>query len=199
MLTLRYTETCGKDAAFKNRPLSSWPLLTYISLPDQLTGDVTIVGYDKQQPKRTISHKNITTQRYMKAHVRNNSRPGDQDILPFYFPTPHVSGPDIIFLVDCFCPMSRRHLQLSAAMPFKGRWKRSRRSNKNCGNRNRQQASHPINSNQATLLGVEGRDVDGCILVLCVYLSKATLIGGSTVAHHHNYRTTAPQGHISAW
>ncbi|KAF8927104.1 hypothetical protein BGZ47_002336 [Haplosporangium gracile] len=85
--------------AFKNRPLSSWPLLTNTSLPDQLTGDVTIVGYDDLQPKLAISHKNITTQRFMKAHVENNSKQDVQDIPPFYFPAPHVSGPDIIFFV----------------------------------------------------------------------------------------------------
>jgi hypothetical protein len=84
---------------FKNRPLSSWPLLTNTSLPDQLTGDVTIVGYDDHQPKLAISHKNITTQRFMKAHVENNSKQGDQDVPPFYFPAPHVSGPDVIFFV----------------------------------------------------------------------------------------------------
>lgn len=82
---------------FKNRPLSSWPLLTNISLPDQLTGDVTIVRYDEQQPKLAISHKNISTQRFMKAHVKKNSKQGDQEIPPFYFPTLHVLGPDIIF------------------------------------------------------------------------------------------------------
>ncbi|KAG9062130.1 hypothetical protein KI688_006462 [Linnemannia hyalina] len=31
-------------------------------------------------------------------HVENNSKQGDRDIPPFYFPAPHVSGPDIIFL-----------------------------------------------------------------------------------------------------
>ncbi|KAF9082713.1 hypothetical protein BGX29_003655, partial [Mortierella sp. GBA35] len=35
----------------------------------------------------------------MKAHVENNSKQEDQDIPPFYFPAPHVSGPDIIFFV----------------------------------------------------------------------------------------------------
>ncbi|KAG0209258.1 hypothetical protein BGX33_005739 [Mortierella sp. NVP41] len=35
----------------------------------------------------------------MKAHVENNSKQGDQDIPPFYFPAPQVSGPDIVFFV----------------------------------------------------------------------------------------------------
>ncbi|KAI7816628.1 hypothetical protein BC939DRAFT_468440 [Gamsiella multidivaricata] len=84
---------------FRSRPLSSWPLLTKNSLPEQLVGDVTIVGYDEQQPKLAISHRNITTQNFMKAHVEHNSKQGDQDIPPFYFPAPHVSGPDVIFFV----------------------------------------------------------------------------------------------------
>ncbi|KAF9342491.1 hypothetical protein BGX26_007419, partial [Mortierella sp. AD094] len=80
---------------FKSRPLSSWPFLTNSSLPDQLTGDVTIVGYDEQQPILAASHRNLTTQQFMKAHVENGSKQGGQDIPPFYFPAPHVSGPDI--------------------------------------------------------------------------------------------------------
>ncbi|KAG0313669.1 hypothetical protein BG000_005781, partial [Podila horticola] len=60
-----------------------------------LTGDVTIVGYDEHQPKLAASHRNLSTQQFMKAHVENGSKQGDQDIPPFYFPAPHVSGPDI--------------------------------------------------------------------------------------------------------
>ncbi|KAH7054853.1 hypothetical protein BKA57DRAFT_524301 [Linnemannia elongata] len=66
---------------FKSRPLSSWPLLSNTSLPDQLTGD------------------------------------GDQDVPPFYFPTPHVSGPDVIFFVKiggnmypCFVQLKLRQV-----------------------------------------------------------------------------------------
>ncbi|KAG0287865.1 hypothetical protein BGZ98_004454, partial [Dissophora globulifera] len=91
MMPLVFVET------FKSRPLSLWPLLANSSLPDQLTGDVTIVGYDEQQPKLAASHRNLTTQQFMKAHVENNSKQGDQDIPPFYFPAPHISGPDIVF------------------------------------------------------------------------------------------------------
>ncbi|KAG9061896.1 hypothetical protein KI688_007047 [Linnemannia hyalina] len=49
-------------------------MLTTTSLPDELTGDVTIVGYDDQQPKLATSHEDITSQRLMKAHVENNSK-----------------------------------------------------------------------------------------------------------------------------
>ncbi|KAG0353497.1 hypothetical protein BGZ54_002219, partial [Gamsiella multidivaricata] len=102
---------------FRSRPLSSWPLLTKNSLPEQLVGDVTIVGYDEQQPKLAISHRNITTQNFMKAHVEHNSKQGDQDIPPFYFPAPHVSGPDVIFFVKingsmypCFVQLKLRQV-----------------------------------------------------------------------------------------
>ncbi|KAF9536251.1 hypothetical protein EC957_011851 [Mortierella hygrophila] len=84
---------------FKSRPLSSWPLLANYSLLDQLIGDVTIVGYDEQQPNLAASHRNLTTQQFMKAHVENNSKKGGQDIPPFYFPAPHISGPDVVFYI----------------------------------------------------------------------------------------------------
>ncbi|KAG0325768.1 hypothetical protein BG004_003121 [Podila humilis] len=84
---------------FKSRPLSSWPLLGNYSLPDKLKGDVTIVGYDEHQPKLAVSHRNLTTQQFMKAHVESGSKQGDLPILPFYFPAPHVSGPDIVLYV----------------------------------------------------------------------------------------------------
>ncbi|KAG0326401.1 hypothetical protein BG004_002986 [Podila humilis] len=84
---------------FKSRPFSSWPLLGNSSLPDQLKGDVTIVGYDDHQPKVAVSHRHLTTQQFMKAHVESGSRLCDQSIPPFYFPAPHVSGPDIVFYV----------------------------------------------------------------------------------------------------
>lgn len=35
----------------------------------------------------------------MKAHVENGSKRGEQDIPPFCFPAPHVSGPDIVFYI----------------------------------------------------------------------------------------------------
>ncbi|OAQ27381.1 hypothetical protein K457DRAFT_139632 [Linnemannia elongata AG-77] len=102
---------------FNSLPLSSWPLLTNTSLPSQLTGDVTIVGYDDRQPKLAISHQNITTQHFMKAHVENNSKLGDQSIPPFYFPAPYVSGPDIIFFIKisgnmypCFVQLKLRQV-----------------------------------------------------------------------------------------
>ncbi|KAI8356979.1 hypothetical protein B0O80DRAFT_446273 [Mortierella sp. GBAus27b] len=101
----------------KSRPLSSWPLLNNMTLPDQLIGDVTIVGHHDHQTKLAISHRNITTQDFMKAHVENNSKQGDQNVPPFYFPAPHVSGPDIIFFIKinsnafpCFVQLKLRQV-----------------------------------------------------------------------------------------
>ena len=96
-------ETCMPPVfieTFKTRPLSSWPLLTNNTLPDSLTGDVTIVGYSEQESKLAISHKSITTHDFMKAHVEDDSKRGDQAVPPFYFPAPHVSGPDIVFYIS---------------------------------------------------------------------------------------------------
>ncbi|KAF9903120.1 hypothetical protein EC991_004146 [Linnemannia zychae] len=36
----------------------------------------------------------------MEAHVNNGSKQEDQYIPSFYFPTPHVSGPDIVFHIN---------------------------------------------------------------------------------------------------
>ncbi|KAF9981364.1 hypothetical protein BGZ75_007369 [Mortierella antarctica] len=84
---------------FKKLPLSSWPLLANHTLPKSLAGNVTIVGYVDQQSKLSISHKSITTHDFMEAHVKNGSMRKDQDVPPFYFPAPYVSGPDIVFYV----------------------------------------------------------------------------------------------------
>ncbi|KAG0085861.1 hypothetical protein BGZ93_000424 [Podila epicladia] len=53
----------------------------------------------------------------MKAHVENGSKQGDQDVPPFYFPAPHVSGPDIVFFVringnvyPCFAQLKLRQV-----------------------------------------------------------------------------------------
>ncbi|KAF9153552.1 hypothetical protein BGX20_004877, partial [Mortierella sp. AD010] len=85
---------------FKNRPFSSWPLLPNNSIPEQLSGNVTIVGYNEQDPRLAISHKDITTQAFMEAHVQSSSKQGDNAIPPFYFPAPHISGPDVIFFAQ---------------------------------------------------------------------------------------------------
>ncbi|KAI9240565.1 MAG: hypothetical protein BYD32DRAFT_484838 [Podila humilis] len=85
---------------FKTRPLSSWPLLGNSTLPDSLAGDVTIVEYNEQESKLAISHSTITTQEFMETHIKNESKHRIQDIPPFNIPTPHISGPDIVFYVE---------------------------------------------------------------------------------------------------
>ncbi|KAF9087943.1 hypothetical protein BGX27_002834, partial [Mortierella sp. AM989] len=87
------------NASLKAKPLSSWPLLDDMSLPGQLVGDVSIVGHHDDQAKLAISHRSITTQQFMNAHVEDYSKLDGQEIPPFYFPAPHVSGPDLIFFI----------------------------------------------------------------------------------------------------
>ncbi|KAG0368308.1 hypothetical protein BGZ54_002222 [Gamsiella multidivaricata] len=85
---------------FKDRPLSSWRLLPNDSIPDLLAGQVMIVGYNEKDPQLGIPYSYITTTEFMKAHFKHNSKRGDKAIPPFYFPSPQVSGPDIIFFVQ---------------------------------------------------------------------------------------------------
>ncbi|KAF9371407.1 hypothetical protein BGX21_005149, partial [Mortierella sp. AD011] len=113
-------ETCMPAVfveTFKNRPFSSWPLLPNNSIPEQLVGNVTIVGYNEHEPRLAISHKDITTQAFMEAHIRGSSKQGGNTIPPFYFPAPHVSGPDVIFFVQingeyfpCFTQLKLRQV-----------------------------------------------------------------------------------------
>ncbi|KAF9345383.1 hypothetical protein BGX26_003216 [Mortierella sp. AD094] len=77
---------------FKSKPLHQWPLLPNSNIPDKLTGDVTIVGYDEHEPQLAITHKDITTQAFMEAHAKDGSMQGEKTIPPFYFPAPHESG-----------------------------------------------------------------------------------------------------------
>ncbi|KAG0264868.1 hypothetical protein DFQ27_000965 [Actinomortierella ambigua] len=62
-----------------------------MSLSDQLVGDVGIVGYRGGQTKIAVSHRNITTREFMKAHVEDNSELDGPNIPPFYFPAPHLN------------------------------------------------------------------------------------------------------------
>ncbi|KAF9374896.1 hypothetical protein BGX21_003999, partial [Mortierella sp. AD011] len=84
---------------FRDHPISSWPLPNN-NIPEQLIGDVTIVGYNEQEPRLVINHGDISIQEFMEAHVQGNSKQGNDIIPPFYFPAPFSSGPDIIFFVQ---------------------------------------------------------------------------------------------------
>ncbi|KAI8054588.1 hypothetical protein BDF22DRAFT_654729 [Syncephalis plumigaleata] len=82
---------------FQNQPVSSSPFSNaFPDLPDE---NVTIVGYDGQGLRLGASHKYFTMHQFMKAHVENGSKQDDESMPPFYFPAPHVTGPDIIFFV----------------------------------------------------------------------------------------------------
>ncbi|KAF9995395.1 hypothetical protein BGZ79_010919, partial [Entomortierella chlamydospora] len=97
-------ETCMPPVfieTFKTRPFSSWPLLPNLPndyIPEELKGDVTIVGYNEHE-QLAVTYKDITTHGFLEAHVNANSKQGDNVIPPFFFPSPRVSGPDIVFVV----------------------------------------------------------------------------------------------------
>ncbi|KAF8924462.1 hypothetical protein BGZ47_004000, partial [Haplosporangium gracile] len=116
-------ETCMPPVfieTFKNRPLSSWPLLANNTLSESLAGDVTIVGYTDQQSELVISNNNITTHAFMETHVKNGSKREDQDVPPFYFPAPHVSGPDIVFYVKINGALYPAFVQLKLRQVLEG-------------------------------------------------------------------------------
>ena len=57
------------------------------------------------------------TQDFMKAHVMNGSKREDRDVPPFYFPAPHVSGPEVVFyakinnnIYPCFVQLKLRQV-----------------------------------------------------------------------------------------
>ncbi|KAF9897350.1 hypothetical protein BX616_005754 [Lobosporangium transversale] len=85
---------------FKTKPLSSWPLLPNNWIPEQLSGDVKIVGYNDQDPRLAITYKDITLQGFLDVHLSNTSNLHFDYTPPFYFPSPNVSAPDVVFLVQ---------------------------------------------------------------------------------------------------
>ncbi|KAF9411002.1 hypothetical protein BGZ76_005402, partial [Entomortierella beljakovae] len=85
---------------FKSMPFSKWPLLpNNCTLPDQLNGDVSIVGYNENEQLAT-SYRTVSLLEFMEAHSKHNSMFGDIAMPPFYFPSEHISGPDIIFYIN---------------------------------------------------------------------------------------------------
>ncbi|KFH61874.1 hypothetical protein MVEG_12303 [Podila verticillata NRRL 6337] len=46
------------------------------------------------------SHSTVTAQEFMETHIKDESKHRIQDIPPFNIPTPHISGPDIVFYVQ---------------------------------------------------------------------------------------------------
>ncbi|KAG0265886.1 hypothetical protein BGZ95_003186 [Linnemannia exigua] len=71
----------------------------YFQERDPLLLAAAELGYSEQESKLAISHRSISTHDFMKAHVENGSKREDQNVPPFYFPAPHISGPDIVFYV----------------------------------------------------------------------------------------------------
>ena len=82
---------------FKTMPFSKWPLLPNdCAIPDQLKGSVSIVGY-REDKQLATSYRKFTLLEFMEAHSKHNSIHGETAMPPFYFPSEHISGPDVIF------------------------------------------------------------------------------------------------------
>ncbi|KAG0314277.1 hypothetical protein BGZ99_008234 [Dissophora globulifera] len=54
----------------------------------------------REAKTRHLAQEDHTIHDFMKAHVEDSSERDDQDISPFYFLTPEVSGPDIMFFLQ---------------------------------------------------------------------------------------------------
>jgi hypothetical protein len=85
---------------FKTEPLSSWPLLPNNCIPDQLKGNVKIVGYSEENPRLAITCNDISLQHFLEAHLDKGKKQQLDYTPPFYFPSPNVSGPDIVFVIQ---------------------------------------------------------------------------------------------------
>ncbi|KAG0272672.1 hypothetical protein BGZ95_011551 [Linnemannia exigua] len=90
------------EAAFGRIKLFGGAARTVLDEP--LALKATINYFQEKDPslvaaaERAMLHSDNPSH-FMKAHVENNSKLGDQSIPPFYFPAPYVSGPDIVFYV----------------------------------------------------------------------------------------------------
>ncbi|KAF9426582.1 hypothetical protein BGZ76_002697 [Entomortierella beljakovae] len=86
---------------FKTRPLDTWQLLPNNFISMELHGNVNIVGYSEQRPQLAITHKDITLHDFIETHIHNATNPQQKMSLPpFYFPSAHISGPDVVFLIQ---------------------------------------------------------------------------------------------------
>ncbi|KAG0010331.1 hypothetical protein BGZ80_001582 [Entomortierella chlamydospora] len=85
---------------FKTKPLFQWPLLPNNCIPEQLNGDVKIVGYSEQNPRLSITYNDVTLQEFLEAHLGNDKKIRSDYTPPFYFPSPNVTGPDVVFIIQ---------------------------------------------------------------------------------------------------
>ncbi|KAI8595060.1 hypothetical protein EDD21DRAFT_425759 [Dissophora ornata] len=85
---------------FNTRPLSEWPHQPPISeMCAALVGKVEIVGWKEPGLEQGTTHKNMSMEEFMDAHVNQQSTWNNKAIAPFYFPKSKPSGPDMVFFI----------------------------------------------------------------------------------------------------
>ncbi|KAI8052399.1 hypothetical protein BDF22DRAFT_688047 [Syncephalis plumigaleata] len=98
---------------FNSRPhtrnLSFWSLST--RLPEDLNGNVTIVGYDEQGRTLTVSHPTLTMHQFMNTHAKNGFKQNDENNNNIYPCFVHLKLRKLLMAVR-----PRLHLKLSAEM-----------------------------------------------------------------------------------
>ncbi|KAF9562020.1 hypothetical protein BGW38_008998, partial [Lunasporangiospora selenospora] len=82
------------------KPLSDWPHDPPISdLCPALVGKTEIVGWVQSGLQQGITHKSITMEEFMDAHVNHQSTWDNRAVPPFFFPKSNPSGPDLVFFL----------------------------------------------------------------------------------------------------
>ncbi|KAF9089137.1 hypothetical protein BGX23_006905 [Mortierella sp. AD031] len=72
---------------FDARPLSEWPHQPPISdICEVLVGKVEVVGWREPGLQQGTTHKNMSTEQFMDAHVNHQSTFNNMPVAPFYFP-----------------------------------------------------------------------------------------------------------------
>ncbi|KAG0248328.1 hypothetical protein BG011_000186 [Mortierella polycephala] len=85
---------------FNTRPLSEWPHSPPISeMCAALVGKVEIVGWKDPGLEQGTTHKNMSMEEFMDAHVNRQSIWSNKPVAPFFFPKSKPSGPDMVFFI----------------------------------------------------------------------------------------------------
>ncbi|KAG0339835.1 hypothetical protein BG000_001232 [Podila horticola] len=85
---------------FKTRPLSEWRHEPPISkMCGALVGKVEIVGWREPGLEQGTTHKNMSMEEFMDAHVNHQSTRNNKAVAPFFFPKSKPSGPDMVFFI----------------------------------------------------------------------------------------------------
>lgn len=85
---------------FNTRPLSEWPHHPPISeMCEALVGKVEIVGWRDPGLEQGMTHKNMSMEEFMDAHVNHQLTRNNKAVTPFFFPKSKPSGPDMVFFI----------------------------------------------------------------------------------------------------